>query len=56
MRQMGMKYCYSYREQWQPKDIPVIFQMYQYNFDGHKERVYRKYWDLYEEHFVETDV
>ncbi len=52
---MTWKPCfqYSYKEQWQPKDIPVIFRMYQLNLDGRKDRVYRKYWDAYEEHFVE---
>lgn len=54
MKACGMKYCYSYEEQWQPKDFPVVFRMYQLNFDGNDERVYRKYWDWYENHFVET--
>ena len=53
MQKIGMTYQYSYKEQWQPKDIPVIFRMYQLNLDGRKDRVYRKYWDAYEEHFVE---
>lgn len=56
MRRIGMKYCYSYQEQWQPKNFPVIFRMYQLNFDGQKDRVYQKYWNLYDEHFVEKDV
>lgn len=34
MRKIGMTYCYSYKEQWQPKNIPVIFRMYQLNLDG----------------------
>ncbi len=53
MRQLGMKYCYSYEEQWQPKDIPVIFRMYQLNLDGDPDRVLRKYWDLSRNRFVE---
>ena len=53
MRTLGMKYCYSYEEQWQPKDIPVVFRMYQLNLDG-KERVFRKYWDASKVHFIET--
>ena len=53
MRNLGMKYCYSYEEQWQPKDIPVVFRMYQLNLDG-KERVFRKYWDASKVHFIET--
>lgn len=28
MKRIGMKYCYSYKEQWQPKNFPVIFRMY----------------------------
>lgn len=56
MRQIGMKYCYSYEEQWQPKDFLVIFRMYQLNLDGHEKRVYQKYWDLYNVHFVEKDI
>lgn len=54
MQRIGMKYCYSYEEQWQPKDIPVIFRMYQLNFDEHGDRVYEKYWNTYENHFIET--
>ena len=44
MKKLGMKYCYSYEEQWQPKDFPVIFRMYQHNFDDNTDFVYRKYW------------
>ena len=29
MRKLGMRYCYSYREQWMPKNISVLFRMYQ---------------------------
>ena len=53
MQKVGMKYCYSYEEQWQPKNIPVIFRMYQLNFDGNNDFVYKKYWDMYENHFIE---
>ena len=53
MKQIGMSYRYSYKELWQPKNFPVIFRMYQLNLDGEQDRVYRKYWDLYDEHFVE---
>lgn len=56
MRKLGMQYQYSYEEQWQPKDFPVIFRMYQINFDGQQDRVYQKYWNLYERHFVETEI
>lgn len=55
MKQLGMKYQYSYKEQWQPKDLLVTFRMYQLNLDGNEDRVYKKYWDASSEHFVETD-
>ena len=56
MKNIGMKYQYSYEEQWQPKDILVTFRMYQLNLDGNEQRVYKKYWDTSAVHFVETDV
>ena len=56
MRNLGMKYQYSYEELWQPKNFPVIFRMYQLNLDGDEERVYRKYWDEYSVHFIEPDL
>lgn len=56
MKNVGMRYCYSYEEQWQPKDILVTFRMYQLNLDGEEGRVYRKYWDTSAVHFVEEDV
>lgn len=51
MQRVGMKYCYSYEEQWRPKNIPVIFRMYRLNLDGNAGRVYKAYW---ENHFIET--
>ena len=56
MKKLGMRYMYSYEEQWQPKDILVTFRMYQLNFDGQNERVYQKYWDTSAVHFIEKDV
>jgi ribosomal-protein-alanine N-acetyltransferase len=53
MKQLGMNYKYSYEEQWQPKNILVTFRMYQLNFDGQNERVYKEYWDKYDIHFIE---
>lgn len=49
---MGMVYQYSYEEQWQPKDIRVVFRLYQMDLDG-QERSYRGYWDRNPVHFVE---
>ena len=54
MQRLGMTYRYSYIEQWQPKDIRVTFRMYQLNFDGNEQRVFKKYWDQYAEHFIAT--
>ena len=54
MQKLGMKFQYSYREQWQPKHFPVVFRMYQLNLDG-KDRVYRAYWEQYP-HFIESNV
>ena len=48
-----MVYRYSYREQWQPKDLMVVFRLYQLNFTCPEDRVYRGYWEQYSEHFVE---
>lgn len=56
MQKLGMVYHYSYREQWQPKDISVVFRMYQLNLDGDNTRLYRAYWDKFPEHFVETEL
>lgn len=53
MKKLGMKYQYSYEEQWQPKDILVTFRMYQLNFDGNNYRVYKEYWNNSAVHFIE---
>lgn len=53
MQKAGMSYRYSYEEQWQPKNIPVVFRMYQLNLDGNTDFVYKKYWDRYQNHFIE---
>lgn len=56
MKKIGMRYKYSYVEQWQPKDISVTFRMYQLNFDGNNKRIYMKYWDKYQNHFIENNL
>lgn len=53
MKKLGMSYNYSYIEQCKPKNIYVTFRMYQFNFDNNNERVYMKYWNNYENHFIE---
>ena len=53
MRKLGMKYCYSYEELWQPKKFLVIFRMYQLNLNGNNDFVYKKYWNMSDTHFIE---
>lgn len=55
MQKIGMQYCYSYIEQWQPKNIPVTFRMYQLNLDGDRDRMFMGYWNQYA-HFIESGV
>ena len=45
MKRLGMLYQYSYKEQWQPKNILTTFCMYQLNIDGQDKRVYKGYLD-----------
>lgn len=56
MKKLGMLYQYSYVEQWQPKNFPVTFRMYQLNFDDNSYPAYVGYWNLYPDHFVEENV
>lgn len=55
MKKMGMVYCYSYVEQWQPKNYPVTFRMYQLNSDGKISRTYMKYWNESAKHWIESE-
>jgi Acetyltransferases, including N-acetylases of ribosomal proteins len=55
MKRIGMSYCYSYEELWQPKNIEVIFRMYQLNLDG-QQRIYEKYRKMYRVNFVEANI
>lgn len=56
MKKIGMKYLYSYEEQWQPKDITVIFRLYILNLDGNVDRGYDKYRNMHSRHFIETNI
>ena len=53
MKRLGMTYRYSYRELLQPKNQLVTFRMYQINFGGDKNFVFRGYTN---ETFAEPDV
>ena len=54
MKKIGMHYQYSYEELCQPKNIKVIFRMYQLNLDDYNKRVYKGYWNKYTNHFIEN--
>lgn len=55
MQKCGMTYQYSFREQWQPKNIPVIFRMYQLNFTTQSDFVYDEY-KIRHNGFIETNL
>lgn len=48
MQRCGMTYRYSYRERWQPKDIDVVFRLYQIDF-AEDVPTFRGYWDRHPE-------
>lgn len=56
MRNVGMKYPYSYEEQWQSKNILVTFRTYQLNLDSNESRVYKKYWDTSAVYVIEPNL
>ena len=55
LRALGMTYRYSYREQWQPKNIPVVFRLYQLDLNGTHETC-PVYGEKHPEHFVEENL
>ena len=56
MKKLGMVYQYSYEEQWHPKDIPVLFRLYQMDLDGNSGRPYLRYWEQSRVHMVEQGI
>ena len=54
MRKLGLTYRYSYVEQWQPKDFPVVFRMYQRNFSVAQDFSFKKYWEQSSERMIEA--
>ena len=54
MQAVGMQYQYSYEELVQPKGELVTFRLYQKNLDGAEGRVFRRYWDRSDVHFIES--
>ena len=56
MKKIGMTYRYSYREQWQPKNLPVIFRMYQLNLVRRDEPTYMHYWNINPVHYIEENI
>lgn len=53
MRRLGLTYRYSYKEQWMPKNIPVVFRLYQKNFTRAADWTYPRYREIYPS-FVEA--
>ena len=53
MRKARMVYKYSYEELWQPKNLSVVFRMYQLDLDGAEHGTYMKYWNQSPNHFIE---
>lgn len=53
MRKLGMRYCYSYREQWMPKNLSVLFRMYQLDLYA-PQPVYGGYLADGREHVIEA--
>lgn len=56
MKAIGMKYCYSYLENWMPKNKLVTFRMYQLNLDDNNKIIYQKYWENSTTHFIEENI
>lgn len=61
MQKLGMQYCYTYEENWMPKDFLVNFRMYQMNLNG-EHPVYEHYrnvtshWMIEPELFLNTQI
>lgn len=53
MQKLGMRYRYSYKENWQPKNKIVTFRMYQLNLNQSSDQTYMGYWNQYPDHFIE---
>lgn len=51
MERCGMTYRYSYRERWQPKDIDVVFKLFQIDFTRGVP-TYSGYWERHPQHWV----
>lgn len=56
LKKVNFVYKYSYNEMREPKHFQVTFRMYQLNLNINNDYVYRKYWDKYDDHFIEKDV
>ena len=51
MERCGMTYRYSYRERWQPKDVDVVFKLFQIDFTRGVP-TYSGYWERHPQHWV----
>lgn len=52
MEKIGMKYCYTYKKFWRPKNIEAYFKMYQLNLNDSNAPIYKKYWNESTEKFL----
>ena len=53
LKKVNFAYKYSYKEMSEPKHFQVTFRIYQLNLDIDNDYVYKKYWNKYENHFIE---
>ena len=44
LQRLGMTYQYSWEEQWQPKNIKVLFRLYLISLDQYAQRTFPLYW------------
>ncbi len=51
-----MHYCYSYLERRMPKNFLVAFRLYYLNLNVTDNKVFNKYWNESEIHFIEKDL
>lgn len=56
LKKANFVYKYSYKEMWEPKNLLVTFRMYQLNLNIDDDYIYGKYWNKYDDHFIEKDV
>lgn len=56
LKKANFVHKYSYNEMREPKHFLVTFRMYQLNLNVGNDYIYKKYWNKYDDHFIENDV